>query len=107
VPVVGSQISAELLTPVSSLLTWLPPVASTLPFGRTAAFTSRRCVDIEEVGVTTGVPEVMSITTAPFEAPPNCRMRPGRNIAALASLAVYWLGNWAPKVIVPVLAGLT
>jgi hypothetical protein len=50
------------------------------------AVTSRRCEDIDCVGVTVGVAPLMSITIAPLELPPNCRMRPGANIAALASL---------------------
>ena len=91
-----------LFTPVSWFQTWLPPVASTLPSARSVALTNRRCDDIDCVGVTTGVPPPeMSITIAPFEAPPNCRMRPGLNIAALASLPRYAEPNWLSSVIEP------
>ena len=106
VPVCGFQISALLLTLMSSFQTELPPVASTLPSARTVALTSRRWVDIDPVDVTTGAPLVMSITTAPLELPPNCRMRPGRNMAALASLPVGPL-NWPALLTAPLPAVLT
>ena len=50
--------------------------------------------------VTTGVPLVMSMTRAVFALPPNCRMRPGRNIAALESDPVGPV-NWLPSVTEP------
>jgi hypothetical protein len=101
VPVAGSQISAAVLTPVIWFQTALPPVASTLPSASSVAVDRRRCDDIDCVGVTTGVPLVISITTAPFDAPPYCRMRPGWNIAALASPPRLAAGSWPTVVTDP------
>jgi hypothetical protein len=39
-------------------------------------------VDIDCVGVATGTGPLMSMTVAPFELPPICKILPGRNIAA-------------------------
>ncbi len=49
---------------------------------------------------TTGAPLVMSITSAVLALPPNWRIRPGRNIAALESEPVGPL-NWPAEVTEP------
>ena len=56
-PVTGSQISAVLLTFVSTFHTALPPVANTLPSARIVALTSLRA--------TTGSPSVVTIGESP------------------------------------------
>ena len=79
---------------MSSLSTWLPPVASTLPSASIVALTHWRCDDSDCVGVTTGVPPpAMSMTIAPLELPPSCKMRPGRNSAALPVSLAYCAAN--------------
>src|SRR5688572_6124162 len=82
-PVAGFQTAAELLTPVSWLSAELPPVARTRPSANTEAETHWRRVAIACVVVTTGCGPVMSMTIAPLELPPICRILPGRYIAAL------------------------
>ena len=54
----------------------------------TVALTRRRREESGCVVVTVGAAPLMSITTAPLVLPPNCRMRPGRNMAALESVPV-------------------
>src|SRR5882672_7638863 len=82
-PVAGFQTSAELLMPVSWLSTSVPPVATTRPSAITVAETHWRLLDMFGWVVTTGAGPLISMITEPFELPPICRMRPGRNIAAL------------------------
>ena len=90
---IGFQISALVLTPINSPFTWLPLVASTLPSARIVALTHWRCDESDCVGVSTGLPLVMSITTAPLELPPSCKIRPGLNIAALPLSFAYCASN--------------
>ena len=65
-------------------------------------FTSRRCDDRGWVGVNTGVAPRMSITAARLELPPNCRICPGRNMAAVESLPAYCQLNMLMFVMPPV-----
>ena len=76
------------MTPVSSFQTVLPPVASTRPSARMDAFTSRLCATSGFVVRRTGEAPVMSMIRAFRELPPNCRILPGRYMAALESLPV-------------------
>ena len=66
------------------------------------AVTHRRCDDIDCVGVTVGEAPLMSMTMAPLELPPNCRMRPGANIAVLELELVYEEESWPTWVMEPV-----
>ena len=107
-PVVGFQISAFVLGPISSLRTWLPLVASTLPSARMVALTHWRCEESDCVGVSTGLPApVISITTTPFELPPSCRIRPGRNMAALPLSLAYCEFNCPTNEMLPFPVALT
>jgi hypothetical protein len=58
------------------------------------------------VVVTTGCAPLMSMTTAALEAPPICRMRPGRNIAAL-DVQLVAPGSCPTGLNRPVLDGVT
>ena len=58
-------------------------------------------------GVTTGEPFLMSMTIAPFELPPICRMRPGLNMAGEPEKLAYCEENWPAGVMLPLPARLT
>ena len=103
----GFQISAELFTFVSWFSTSLPPVASTWPLGSTVALTHCRRVDIGSVAATVGTGPLMSMTSARFELPPICTMRPGANIAALEVQPAFVELNCPAGLIEPSPAGAT
>ena len=85
----------------------LPPVTSTLPSAITVEVASRRWRCIDAVVLTLGVLPLTSMTMAPFELPPICRMRPGWNITAVESLPVVAAANCPAIVMLPLPLVLT
>ena len=82
-------------------------MASTRPLASTVAVPSRRWYESAPVALTLGVPLVTSMTIALLLLPPNCRMRPGWNIAPVLSPPVVALAKLPASVTLPLPAVLT